>query len=602
MTSRRAWLAAALLAASTTAACAGVFDLRSCPADVRARVLDSAAAFAARGYAVEADRGVVLVLAEGRPATDDEVARLLAGPPAASRLMPAEAAAADLSGVRAGASASASGEGRRFWDGSASAGDVSRAPAAAAPYEFARRYRPSDMADPLKRDEFLREAMFWEGQFEKPGVGYNGVSGLTYDGHDLDASGEPAPGGPRAFTAPSKESIHVSILAKALLGDPYAALLVSADDPARARAAALDLLRRKISSYEKFNREYPGFGGFAPWVDVSDAGMKPRPDWKDSVPGLDAGELVWSLMAVVEALKKAGQPALAARYQAQIDLMARNVGRMFFDPKAGKLRVVAKMEDPKKPPRAQRYEGAQGFLEDPYEGELLALFWSLYGKPKPADVRRVWKEKAPRAVDVETKAGPITIRQGWQFSSHEEWNLLVAPYLDEPLVRRVMTNNQRLRTRYSAERGITGLFGAAHEPHVPLRKYYTYGIPGAGSSPTRADAVTPYGAFPVMLVDREAGLAWYLATLRRPGMQGPLGAGESSALDGSAVAPVATWDTKETAALAAIGGSADLAAKYLRRTGRERKFRTLLHDSYARGFAGVTLKGESLPIVPPPGP
>lgn len=487
----------------------------------------------------------------------------------------------------------------RFWDGAGRAGAVSAVPAAAPPYAFARRYRAEDMKDPVKRDAFLREAMYWEGQFLKPGVGYNARTGLTYDGQNLGPDGRPAPGGTRAFSAPSKESIHVSILAKAVQGDPYAALLVSADDPSRARARALDLLRRKIASYERFDRRFPGFGGFAPWVEVSDEGMEPMAGSRDSVPGLDAGELVWSLMAAVEALRDAKQPALAARYQAQLDLMAANVGRMFFDAKAGRIRTVAKMQDPGLPPSRQRYAG-EGYLDDPYEGELLVLFWSLYGQASARDVRRVWREKTPRPVEIATKAGPITARLGWQFSSHEEWNLLVAPYLDDPLVRRVMLDNQRLRTRYSAERGVPGLFGAAHEPSVPLRAYHTYGIPGAGTEPTRADAVTPYGAFPVMLLDRPTGLAWYLATLQRPGMQGPLGAGESSAVDGSAVAPVATWDTKETAALAAIGGSAELARRYLSRTGRRRRFRALLGESYRRGFAGTDFKGEDLPLALPP--
>ena len=489
---------------------------------------------------------------------------------------------------------------KQFWDGAAKRPPIAAVAAPAHRPDFAQRFSPGDMRDPAKRDQFLRELMYWEGQFHKPGVGYNGQNGLTYDGIPIDpATGRPS-GAPRAFSAASKESLHVALLAKAIAGDPYARIFVSPDDPARASEQALSLFERKLASYEKFDRDYPGFGGYIPWVEVGNDGMRPLPEWSHRVPALDNGELIWSLMAADQALRAAGKTQLAARVQAKLDRMAKNAGRMFFDERAGKIRAEASVPDPSSTPESQVYSspGPGYYLDDPFEGELFVLYWSLYGGAKRQDIERVWASKTPESLEFQTRRGRITIRKGWEFSSHEEWNLLSAPYLDLPLVRRVMRNNQRARTWYSRDHGIDGLFAAAHAPESPLR-YEAYGVPGAGSvNSVRTDAVVPYGAFPVMLTDREAGLAWYLKMLQHPGMQGPLGGGESADASGPGVAPVLTWDAKETAALAAIGGSADLARDYLRRTGKAALFRSLIERSYARGFSGE-LAGEDIPVAWP---
>lgn len=58
-----------------------------------------------------------------------------------------------------------------------------------------------------------------EGQFHRDGVGYNWMSGLTYDGHGVNfTSGELAEP-VHNFSAASKESVHLSLLALAVSGD-----------------------------------------------------------------------------------------------------------------------------------------------------------------------------------------------------------------------------------------------------------------------------------------------------------------------------------------------------------------------------------------------
>ena len=72
------------------------------------------------------------------------------------------------------------------------------------------------------------------------------------------------------FSAPSKESIHVSILALAINGDEKALIFTGG------RQKALELLKLKMKGYLDFNKTYPGYGCFTPWVGFNSNGtLKP---------------------------------------------------------------------------------------------------------------------------------------------------------------------------------------------------------------------------------------------------------------------------------------------------------------------------------------
>jgi hypothetical protein len=66
--------------------------------------------------------------------------------------------------------------------------------------------------------------------------------------------------------------------------------------------------------------------------------------------------------------------------------------------------------------------------------------------------------------------------------------------------------------------------------------------------------VTPYGVFPLLLVNQTLGTIWLHNSIRSPAGQTQFGALEGTGLNGSLISPVLTWDTKVTAALAAMGG------------------------------------------------
>jgi hypothetical protein len=77
------------------------------------------------------------------------------------------------------------------------------------------------------------------------------------------------------------------MLALAVSGNKLAQIFCSPDDPSSGGDVALKLLATKMNTYETFNATFPGFGGFLPWLNVSDAGIAPlAPDWSNRVPSL----------------------------------------------------------------------------------------------------------------------------------------------------------------------------------------------------------------------------------------------------------------------------------------------------------------------------
>lgn len=104
-----------------------------------------------------------------------------------------------------------------------------------------------------------------------------------------DASGK-LTGSAWNWTSPAKESVHISLLALAINDTITQECAASrACRLVGSKQAAIDVLERKLTSMEGFNKRFPGYGGFLPWVLVGDNGLVPALDWLHSVPGLDNG-------------------------------------------------------------------------------------------------------------------------------------------------------------------------------------------------------------------------------------------------------------------------------------------------------------------------
>ena len=475
-----------------------------------------------------------------------------------------------------------------------------------------------------------------ENRFYQPGVGFDGRTGMTFDGQNISfKTGQLVK--TRNWSAPSKESLHVALLVKAVSGDKIARTLMAPHPrmPWRAKGRALSVLEQKISTYERFNREFPGFGGFLPWYQVERGRIAPIPatrskgsdgkvhhneGWESLVPSLDNGQLAWSLYYAANTLKKLGHHKLAARYQAHFDLMRDNVVRIFYDPQARKMRAEARLlKGSSVSPEHNVYSINKKnpyFLTDPYEGLMLCHFADLFGKwqATPRGKEAIWTTPRRQPATYVTKPDPkrgtparrITIVKSWVGSSHEEWGEAVLPFTDLPIARKLSVNAQRSRTAYSAQNKIPGMFASTHQPisRTAAPGYLSLlGFRSKGATLERAvssTVVTPYAAFPLALAPggKRVFATWLKTMVSAPRMFGPYGMGESCSIKGDKMAPCLTWDGKALPMFAWMGGIRTEVRALLKRDGLYRPFLRRVAADF-KNFRGIPIEGTDAPIMAP---
>lgn len=334
--------------------------------------------------------------------------------------------------------------------------------------------------------------------------------------HTDPVTGLPSTDGLHPFSAASKEALHLSLIAKALLGNEYARLFfnVSANG-ADINQHLIQLLTGKMKAYESFDKTYPGYGGYLPWFHVVkiNGSLAPQPDWNYRVPSLDNGEWVWGLYAVSNALLDVGERGLAFRYSMKLKQLANNAKMMFYQPKSGKYAAEVKINDIySQPSPAQYHDNIPGYaLDDPYEGELFTVFCDLFcGWNSTAERDQIWVNKRAKLQPV-TYHMVITTQKGWWFSAHEQWKILELPYMDTKYASKVLANAEAARTLASLKdpglkASITGISGECGD-----RGYVSdCGIQELSFQQVTCNSiVTPYAATPVMMVSLPVGLMWY---------------------------------------------------------------------------------------------
>jgi hypothetical protein len=422
-----------------------------------------------------------------------------------------------------------------------------------------------------------------------------GPAGVTYDALYFDPKTGALTEDKHVHSAASKESLHLALAVKALGGDRLAQKLLSPDpgSPAAAIPHLLRVLEKKIATYERFDADYPGYGGFLPWFRTVGDHIEPQPDWTDRVPLLDNGQLMWSLLAAASTLEQKGHDALAARYRSYLDKLAKNVVPMFFDPRSGQLAAEASIARGNKvPPEENRYtnERPHYVLDDPYEGWLAVLFADLYGDwsgQAAGDKERPWSTPRHHPVKFTARDGRsvVALRGAW-FSAHERWGHMMAPINDHPTAGRVFHNTEAVAAMVAAEDGEPGLAATAYMP-----------TPGSGAPEYRARGISREGLtlshdtyekfFPVyslftMALTKEAETfhQWLRTMLDAPGMISEGGMAESFDLDGN-IAPILTWDGKATLWLAMTGGIIDETREVLKREGRYDALIARIGSSYS---------------------
>eukprot|EP01102_Stenamoeba_stenopodia_P001672 TRINITY_DN11510_c0_g1_i1.p1 TRINITY_DN11510_c0_g1~~TRINITY_DN11510_c0_g1_i1.p1 ORF type:complete len:553 (+),score=122.93 TRINITY_DN11510_c0_g1_i1:63-1661(+) len=473
---------------------------------------------------------------------------------------------------------------------------------------FAMQYTVDDLlSNETALADFIDSILYWEGQFHQDGIGYDAQYALTYDGHAIDYLSGEAISPLHTFSAPSKESIHVSLLALALTGNERAMRFIAASSTPGSNATeiALKLLATKMDSYELWNKTYPGYAGFLPWYQLNETGIYPVDGWQNKVPALDNGELVWALRAAALALNNIGEVELGNRYLNYFYQMANNSLMVFYEG-AGLIRSVTYIIDMFTTPTPDNYKSdGAGYLDDPYEGELFAFLMDMYGTwANESERDLIWIVKnallQPVVYNINSTTS-ITCQEGWWFSSHEQWKYMELPYTDIPINNRVFLNGERARTWNSALKNYPGLFASVNDvsSNNSIPDYLSAsGIEEIAFQPSTNRVVTPYASFPVWLAAGDAiGAAWYLTMLQGPRMQGPYGSTEGINTIGTEISPVVTWDSKITTVLAMAGGITNLTRTALQMDGKYDRFYSVVDTVWTAKFP--SLNGEELPFALP---
>jgi len=470
-------------------------------------------------------------------------------------------------------------------------------------HRFARNYTVEEIFnDHVKAEKFENEYLKQEGRFFA--ISRDTVTGLTYDGYNLETkTGKPEK--VRNFSAPSKECLDIAILIKAVSGNKKASLVVSPEEPDKAEIKAVEILEKKINSYDKFQKDNPGYAGYMPWFN-HDKKITPNNDWKDQFPGLDNGEWIWSLKTAEHVLKKKGYNELSDRYKKYNDNIANNISNIFYDRQEGKVKADIKFEKNTNgefsyypaPNKAPNLSGEHGV----HEGMMLNLYVSLFGKNiSEDDIKTIWDQIDLKRV--EDKYG--TTWNGYWGSAHESWAYLILPLRDIPEYKDLFRIREKIRTNYANEKNYPGL---ATSSLINKDQYFSdAGIPEISTQKVNHnDTFAVYGAYPLLLEFSEKenrsgnyGLAWLENMILADKMQGPLGAGEAGYNDARAFSDVKTIDGSFTNVIAMSGGLENETADMLKDEGKYESFKNILKYKYISSFGNKELN-EPVDFAMPP--
>ena len=170
-------------------------------------------------------------------------------------------------------------------------------------------------------------------------IAYDSKAGLTLDGQQINLKTGMPFGEPRKFTSPKDESLQISILAKVLNGDQRAKVIYSVEE-------ALDILKKKIQTYENLSQAYPGLGGFLPLLKVEEGDCSPLHLQQATLSSVENGDLYWSIYALTHVLeqKYPNEYNLAGRYNSILTNMQHNSVNIFYEGN-GKVRSLVTVGD-----------------------------------------------------------------------------------------------------------------------------------------------------------------------------------------------------------------------------------------------------------------
>lgn len=347
------------------------------------------------------------------------------------------------------------------------------------------------------------------------------------------------------------------------------------------------------------------------------------------------------MIQVLSSSQDVGYQQLAVKWATYFIYLRNNAKNIFFHgPQLGSICAVSTLNPQVSPSSSsQKYacEDDTKLLNDPYQGEIMTWFLFFSGSMNETEGHKIWLVKRSQLqamnytgsiVDAPFTQGgavnyagkpingrhivPITSQKGLYFDVQEQIKLIFLPYLDTPIIRRVMANAERIRTCNSDLMDQNpGMFASTTNSTSPtaqqndIQYILNAGIPSAATNMTQEqDMITPYASFATVLFDNITGLIWYNNILSAPCMQTVYGSADGIRRDGSMVSRVVSWRTKAPTLLALLGGIADFVREGLKRDNVYMQFTNVTAYEYGRVFdedmnGGAPLMGEDVAMCLP---
>lgn len=347
------------------------------------------------------------------------------------------------------------------------------------------------------------------------------------------------------YTAASKLSLSIPFLLNIIQHKPGFGNL-KGWTPGIARQKLLAVLK----TLSKFNREYPDYHGFLPWVDIRPNGTIAPANTK--IPSLDNGQLTWALAGVVSVFENSQSAEdLEIKKLAEKLLSFQNYAH-FYDSKAGLLHGTVQVAF-----HDGHWVGDKSYyLNDMYEGTMAVLWAVLHGQvPETA-----WTNLKIPTADYKTSSGErVTTLQGYRASFHEWWALAFLPYMQSRFAP-LFYNYLYIQADHAVQKKLPGFSSTAFDAQGVYRQM---GVPAiAGQKVDRDDVSVVFGTAMAMLISPSEGSLWLKNLYERDGLVTPYGAVESMGPDG--FADIFTADGKGMTLLAASGGIGPEIESYLR--------------------------------------
>ncbi|GAM25327.1 hypothetical protein SAMD00019534_085020 [Acytostelium subglobosum LB1] len=203
---------------------------------------------------------------------------------------------------------------------------------------------------------------------------------------------------PRSFTVGSKEASHLSLLALGLNGitdegyDPldlfHWPVPLTPEEKVKINTGdqrldnVLVILYRKMKSLEDFNAKQPGYGGFIPWIGITDTGLDNKDKTNAKTVSLDDGQMAWGIYPVAHVLQKPqykDHHELGLRYRKYFDLMADNAATVFLNKTGNYFAMASIVGQSNLPVKDNTYKSdGPDASRAPLDGEPFAIFAYLF--------------------------------------------------------------------------------------------------------------------------------------------------------------------------------------------------------------------------------